>query len=135
MQKNPIIIIPCSGIGKPLGTVARHAVYSVVEKNRPSEASTLCLALLTMGDENAQQQVAASQCIAVDGCPSQCATKNIQQSGGNVAHSFILTQYMRQYHELKPKGIIKLNPEGVELASHLAQDISIKIDELQKRRA
>ena len=130
MKNNSIIIIPCSGIGKPLGTVARQAVFEVTESSRPNEASTLCLALLTVGDEEAQKKVTSTSCISVDGCPSQCASKNIEASGGSIAHSFILTQYMREHRDLKPKGIIELNNEGQELASRLAQDITQIVDQL-----
>ncbi len=51
VSKEKVIIVPCSGIGKAFGTVAREATYVVVEDLRKGVTATLCLSLLVMGDE------------------------------------------------------------------------------------
>ena len=50
MQKK-VIVIPCSGIGKALGSVSREATYEVVESLRKGVTETTCLALITSGDD------------------------------------------------------------------------------------
>ena len=69
MNERPILIIPCSGIGKPFGTIGRDATFRVVDELRKGRADTNCLSLLVMGDEEATEQIRESECIAVDGCP------------------------------------------------------------------
>ncbi|MHA1839237.1 MAG: putative zinc-binding protein [Candidatus Ranarchaeia archaeon] len=125
-----IIVIPCSGIGKPMGSVGRKATYLVTEKLRPSETGTLCLALLTVGDKEARKIVQANPCIAIDGCPARCASKNISASKGKLAASYIVTDVLRQNRGLIPKGIIELNQDGLKLVEHVAEKVVDKIDEL-----
>jgi len=129
-----IFVISCSGIGKALGTVGRTAMYEVVEKLRPNEATTFCLPLLTIGDEAVLKLVRNSPCISVDGCPFQCARKNIDASKGKLAASFMVTDVLRENRGLKPEGVIELNPKGLKLASILAQKIARQIDEINKHR-
>jgi uncharacterized metal-binding protein len=71
-----VVVIPCSGIGKTLGKVSRTAAYKVIEE-KPKTARTLCLALLTVGDEEAGKLISSTPCIAIDGCPNQCSAKNV----------------------------------------------------------
>ncbi len=68
-----VIIIPCSGIGKAFGSVGREAAYVVTEELRPGCTQTVCLSLLTLGDEEARRQVRKHPTITIDGCPTACA--------------------------------------------------------------
>ena len=83
MQKK-VIVIPCSGIGKALGSVSREATYEVVESLRKGVTDTTCLALITSGNEETLELVKSNKCITVDGCPLQCAEKNVRLAGGEL---------------------------------------------------
>ncbi|UCF58962.1 MAG: hypothetical protein JSV15_00605 [Candidatus Bathyarchaeota archaeon] len=128
-----IHVIPCSGIGKALGTVGRTAMYEVVEKLRPDEATTVCLPLLTIGDETVLELVRNNPCISIDGCPFQCARKNVEASKGKLVASFMVTDVLRENKNLKPAAVIELGPKGLQLSSMLAQKIAKKIDEIKSR--
>lgn len=128
-----IFVIPCSGIGKALGTVARTAMYEVIEKLRPNDATTVCLPLLTIGDEEVLKLVRSNRCISIDGCPFQCARKNIETSKGKLAASFMVTDILRENKDLKPEAVTELGPKGLKLSSILAQKIARKIDEINSR--
>lgn len=128
-----VVVIPCSGIGKALGTVGRVAMYEVIEKLRSNEATTTCLPLLTIGDETVLKLVRNNPCISIDGCPAQCARKNIEASKGKLAASFIVTDTLRENRSLKPEAVTELGPNGSKLASILAQKIAEKIDEINCR--
>jgi uncharacterized metal-binding protein len=127
-----VFVIPCSGIGKALGTVGRTATYEVVEKLRPTEAATICLPLLTIGDETVLKLTRNNPCISVDGCPLQCARKNIEASEGKLAASFMVTDVLRENRDLKPEAVTELGPKGSKLASILAEKIATQIDEINK---
>ncbi len=117
-----------------MGTVGRTAMYEVVEKLRPNEATTVCLPLITIGDETVLKLVRNNSCISVDGCPFQCARKNIEASKGKLVASFMVTDVLRENRGLKPEGVIELNPKGLKLASRLAEKIVRQIDETNKNR-
>ena len=130
MTKNEVVIIPCSGIGKSLGTVGRVAMYKVIDHLRPEATRTACLPLLTVGDSETVQLVKENPCIAIDGCPAQCSKKNIEASQGKLSHNIIVTNTLRENRKLKPEGVIELNPEGNQLAEIIAKNIAEKVDEI-----
>jgi uncharacterized metal-binding protein len=130
MENLKVVVVPCSGIGKSLGTVGRAATYKVIERMKPEKTRTVCLALLTMGDADALRLVRENPCIAVDGCPALCSKKNIEASMGNLAHNIIVTDVLRKNRSLKPEGVIELNDQGDKLAEIIARALSEKVDEI-----
>jgi len=133
MENRKVVVVPCSGIGKSLGTVGRVATYRVIERMKPEKTRTVCLALLTMGDNVALRLVRKNPCIAVDGCPAQCSKKNIEASKGRLVHSIIVTDVLRKNRNLKPEGVIELNDQGDKLAEIVAKDLSERVDEILRK--
>lgn len=125
-----VLVIPCSGIGKPFGTISRDATFRVVDELRPAKAETNCLSLLVMGDKDAVEQVKASRCIAVDGCPLECARKNIEMAGGKVAVHMRVMDLLKEHRGLKPRMVTFLDEDGERLSAALADRIATKVDEL-----
>ena len=126
-----VVIVPCSGIGKTYGTVSREAAYEVIEDLRPEASQLVALSMLVLGEENACEAVAASPAITIDGCKLACATKMVQESGGQVAQDFAVLDVYRRYRQFRPKGIAELNEGGLQLAHALAEEVSCVIDSLQ----
>jgi uncharacterized metal-binding protein len=125
-----VVIVPCSGIGKPYGSVSREAAYEVVESLRPGETELIALSLLVLGDESSRAVVSASPAITIDGCKLACATKMVQESGGTVARDFAVLDVYRRYKQFKPQGIAELNEGGLLLAHALAGDVAGEVDKL-----
>lgn len=132
-KRKKVVVVPCSGIGKALGSVGREATYEVVENLRKGVTETTCLALIVRGDEETLQLVKNNRCIAVDGCPLQCAAKNVELAGGDLAASFRVVDTLRENRKLKPKSVTFLDHDGQELANLLAEQVAQKVDELLKR--
>jgi uncharacterized metal-binding protein len=129
-----VLVISCSGIGKPFGTIGRDATFRVVDELRPGKADTNCLSLLVMGDEEAKKQVKGSVCIAVDGCPLECARKNIEVAGGKVAAHVRVMDLLRENRGLKPREVTFLDEDGEKLSAILAERLAAKVDELLEDR-
>lgn len=127
-EQGKIAIIPCSGIGKPYGTISRIAAYHVTEDDRPCQTRLVPLALLVMGDKEYGRIVAESPAITIDGCPQACATKMVLQSGGTIVRECSVLGTARNHRDLKPQGIAELNEDGEKLACALAQEIDAVID-------
>lgn len=125
-----ILVIPCSGIGKVLGSVSREAAFQVLEELRPQETGTLCLARLTLGDAQAQEEVRTHPVITVDGCTKGCARVNVEQAGGRPAASFCAAETFRRHRELRPKSVLDLGPGGKALVGRLAEEIAVQVDRL-----
>ena len=132
-KQSRIVVVPCSGIGKALGSVSREATYEVVENLRKGVTDTTCLALIVSGDEETLQLVKNNRCIAVDGCPLQCAAKNLKLAGGDLAASFRVVDTLRENRILKPKSVTFLDHDGQKLANVLAEQVAEKVDELLRK--
>ena len=127
-----VVVIPCSGIGKPYGSIGRDAVFRVVDELRPEVAETNCLSLLVSGDIAAIKQIRESRCIAVDGCPLECARKNIEFAGGKVEAHFRVMDVLRENRNLKPRTVTTLDEDGCKLSKLVAEKIASKVDELKR---
>jgi uncharacterized metal-binding protein len=130
-QKPQVIILPCSGIGKAFGSVGREAAYVVTEELRAGCAETLCLSLLTLGDEEAKRRVRERPTITIDGCPKACARINVEQAGAAPAATFRVFDVFRQHKELKVQRVSDIGDAGEKMARILAEEIAQKVDELQ----
>jgi uncharacterized metal-binding protein len=130
VSEKKILVIPCSGIGKSFGTIGRDATFRVVDELRKGKADTNCLSLLVMGDVEAIRQIRESVCVAVDGCPLECARKNIEIAGGEIVAHFRVMDLLREHRDLKPKQVTFLDEDGMRLAEMLAEEIAVKVDEL-----
>ena len=129
-RRRKVVIVPCSGIGKPYGTVSREAAYEVTEDLRPDDTQLVALSLLVLGDEEACVAVAGSPAVTIDGCKLACATKMVQESGGTVAQDFAVLEAYRRHRQFKPQGIAELNEDGQNLARVLAEEVAAAVDNL-----
>jgi uncharacterized metal-binding protein len=130
VKRFKIVIVPCSGIGKPYGTVSREAAYEVTEDLRSEETRLLALSKLVLGEEEARAAVKDNPAITIDGCKLACASKMVQESGGMIAKDFAVLDVYRRYKQFKPQGISELNEGGLQLARALANEIAELVDEL-----
>ncbi len=128
-----VIIVPCSGIGKPYGTVSREAAYEITEDSRPCQTRLVPLALLVMGDEESRTIVAGNPAITMDGCKLACAAKMVRQCGGTVVNEIAVLDVYRRHKDMKPLGIGELNEGGQKLAHALAEEVTFMIDQLTSR--
>ena len=130
VEQKIVVIVPCSGIGKSYGTVSREAAYIVTEDDRPGCTQMVPLSLLVLGDEAARAALAANPAITIDGCKLACATKMVQECGGNVIREFAVLDVFRRYRDFKPQGIAELNEGGLQLADALAKEINEVVDDI-----
>ena len=123
-DKTRVEVVPCSGIGKPFGTVSREAAYELCDELRPGSTRLVALARLVLGDPDARALVAQHRAVTIDGCKQMCAAKMVRESGGKVAREVAVLDVFRRHKELRPEGIAALNEAGRELARVLAEEVA-----------
>jgi len=123
-----VVVVPCSGIGKPFGTVSREAAYELCEELRPGNSRLVALAKLVLGDATARDLVRQHPTVTIDGCKQRCAAKMVQRSGGAVTHEVAVLEVFRRHKDLKPEGIAELNEAGQRLARVLAEEVVEHLD-------
>jgi uncharacterized metal-binding protein len=129
--KAPILVIPCSGIGKAYGAVSRDAALQVVEDLRPHVSETICLSLLVMGDEEARARLQRTRAVTIDGCALACARKNAELAGGVIGESIMVLDVYRQHKELKTQAVTFLDENGHALSAHVAAAAVQAVDTLR----
>jgi uncharacterized metal-binding protein len=127
-----VLIVPCSGIGKSYGTVAREGAYVVTEDLCPEQTKLVPLALLVLGGDEARSTMAGAKAITIDGCKLTCAAKVVAESGGTVAHAMDVPNVFRRHRDLKPSGIAELDENGHKLARVLAEEVRVLVDGIQE---
>jgi uncharacterized metal-binding protein len=80
--KGKIAILPCTGIGQVVGTIARQAAYRVCEDLRPRETVLVCLPALVKGVQEDLDMVAECPVVVIEGCKECCATHSLAGRGG-----------------------------------------------------
>ena len=125
-----VLVIPCSGVGKVHGLIAREVALRVADDLKPEAAGTLCLALLVKGEEEALEAVRTRPCITIDGCPKLCSFKNVELAGGTIAHSVRVVDAFKDHKGAQPGTATALEPDGWTITCELAQGVAAEITAL-----
>jgi uncharacterized metal-binding protein len=118
-----VLIIPCSGIGKPIGTISRETTYEIIEKSGSGKVETVCLALLTSQDKETMDKVKNNFVITLDGCAKHCAKKNTEQCGKIPDKSYMILKFAAANPDKKPRGIIDIGNSGKALVDIISDTI------------
>jgi uncharacterized metal-binding protein len=124
MNRKPVLIIPCSGIGKVHGLLSREATYLVTDTIAQGQTDTICLALLVKGDTEALEAVKSQDCIAIDGCLKACAEKNIRIAGGNPRKIVQVMEILKKHPGAKPGSPTALSDDGWTIAREIAMEVA-----------
>ncbi|HZR21548.1 MAG TPA: putative zinc-binding protein [Verrucomicrobiae bacterium] len=129
LSKETLVVVPCSGIGKPFGSVTREAAYDLCDELRPESTRLVALAKLVLGDPDARALVAKHRAVTIDGCKQMCAAEMVREIGGPVAREVAVLDVFRRHKDLKPEGISELNEAGRKLARVLAEEVAQSLDD------
>lgn len=124
-----IKVVPCSGIGKVYGLMAREAVLKTVFELCPEKSETVCLAYIVTGDKEVKEKIEGSNCITVDGCPKMCAYKNVSMTGGIVIEEIKVLDTVKEHKGKQFGSPTQLNADGEIVTSEIAAKIAKKINE------
>jgi uncharacterized metal-binding protein len=123
-------VVPCSGIGKVYGLMAREAVLKTVIELCPEKSETVCLAYIVTGDKEVKERIESFDCITVDGCPKMCASKNVSLTGGIVVEEMKVLDTVKEHKGKKFGSPTQLNADGEVVMSEIAEKIAKKINEI-----
>jgi uncharacterized metal-binding protein len=130
-MQNKVVILPCSGIGKSFGTVARYATHIVVNELRSEKTETICLPLLQIDDKEALDLVKNNFVISIDGCGKKCSYVDVERSRGRPSElSIMVAHALRENRELVTKEVTFLDENGKKLAMKVAEMVAIEVDKL-----
>lgn len=124
-------VIPCSGMGKVYGLMAREAALHTVNCLCPDQADTMCLAYIVTGDADAEAGINNQACITVDGCLTMCSAKSVRTMGGNVKHELKVLDIMKSHKGIKPGTATELTAEGWSIVDEIAAKLNACVQQIQ----
>jgi uncharacterized metal-binding protein len=127
---NKVKVVPCSGIGKVYGLMAREAVLKTVIELCPEKSETVCLAYIVTGDKEVKEKIEGCDCITVDGCPKMCASKNVSIVGGIVREEIKVLDTVKEHKGKKFGSPTQLDADGEAVIGEIATKIAKKINEI-----
>jgi uncharacterized metal-binding protein len=125
-----VLIVPCSGIGKSYGSVAREGAYVVTEDLCSEKTRLMPLSLLVLGEDEVRAEMSGTKAVTIDGCKLACAAKVVAASGGTVARGLEVLDVYRRHRDLKPSGTAELDENAHKLAQALALEVKEIVDDL-----
>jgi len=133
MLTGKIAILPCTGIGQVVGTIARQAAYRVCEDSRPEDTVLVCLPALVKGVQEDIDMIKLCPVVVIEGCKESCATYALQLQGG-VPASVVSVPNVIKGRNLKIKRearrqLTESEQAAVELVS---KSVVAEIDKLKK---
>ena len=129
-MSSKVKVVPCSGIGKVFGLVAREAVLKTVLELCPEKSETVCLAYIVTGDEEVKEKMRGSSCITVDGCPKMCASMNVSLAGGVVVEEVKVLDTVKDHKGKKFGSPTELSDDGYAVVDEIAAKIETRINEI-----
>ena len=90
-----VAILPCTGVGQVVGTIARQAAYRVCEDQRPDETVLLCLPALVKGVQEDIDMVRQCPVAVIEGCRERCAAHALSMRGGAPSATVFVPEVMK----------------------------------------
>ncbi len=125
-----VIVVPCSGMGKVYGLMARESVLQTVLELCPEKSETVCLAYIVTGDKEVKAKIEGCDCITVDGCPKMCASKNVSIAGGIVIEELKVIDTVKEHKGKNFGSATQLSADGESVTGEIASKIAKKINEI-----
>ncbi|MFW9927357.1 MAG: putative zinc-binding protein [Candidatus Thorarchaeota archaeon] len=118
------VVIPCSGIGKAFGAVAREATYLLSDGERSNRYTTICLPLLMTDDKETKHIVLESDIYTIDGCPKKCASVLVKHAGGNPVMEIMTPKVLAENKGHKPETVLDIGNGGRLLSNDIVKLIT-----------
>jgi len=123
-------VIPCSGIGKVHGLLARETALRIVDHLCPAETEIHCLAYIVTGDDTIKWEMQGAKCLTIDGCPKMCAAKSVAAAGGDVREDFRIVDALKEHRGAQPGTATSLSEDGWKIVDETAEKLSARIKEI-----
>ncbi len=94
-MKQKIAILPCTGVGQVVGTIARQAAYAVCDDLSPDRTCLVCLPALVKGVQEDIDMIRDYPVIVIEGCKERCATHALRLQGGTPSSEIFVPDVMK----------------------------------------
>lgn len=112
-----IFVIPCNGLDKTQGVVAREIALELISNNNNYEI--LCPVLFNENPKRFADKLDSSHIFVIDGCSTRCATKLISNNKFKIAEKIVVSDEVNKRNISIGKSLL-LNNEDIKLVKEIA---------------
>ena len=134
MYNNKIAILPCTGVGQVVGTIARQAAYQVCDDLRSNDTVLVCLPALVKGVQEDIDMIQQCPIIIIEGCRECCATHalNLQEGEPNTTIS-VLEVMKGTGLSIKRESRRQLTEPELTVVNLVSQHVAEAVDGLKRK--
>ena len=118
MVEKPLYVIPCNGLDKNLGQVAREIALACLQEG----IEVVCPVLAQAHPEEYRERLEGAQTIVIDGCATRCATKVAGDLKVQVARKVFVPDEIKQKKIIPEKSLFP-GEESKRIAHAAADDL------------
>lgn len=133
--RRKVAVLPCTGIGQVVGTIARQAAYRTCEDLRPGGTVLLCLPAMVKGVQEDLDMVAQCPVVVIEGCKESCATHALATRGGAPAATVSVLEAIRgKGLRVKREARRQLTEAELAAVELVADRVVTEVDRLHQKR-
>lgn len=130
--RNRIAVLPCTGVGQVVGTIARQAAYRVCDDQRPEDTVLVCLPALVKGVQEDLDMIRACPVIVIEGCKERCATHALQLQGAEPSATVSVPEVIKgRKLRIKREARRRLTQSEQAVVELVAEHVAAEVDKLK----
>lgn len=118
-MSNKYAILPCNGLDKSAGCIAREIALQIAEQ---TESEIICPVLYQVADARYKKITEENPLLVIDGCQTRCASKLAGDKGLKIAKKITVTEYAKT-NEIEISESLRLDDKGINLAKKITDEI------------
>lgn len=115
-------VLPCNGLDKAVGVLAREVALRLSENQG---AEIICPVLLNNSPARYEKALAEASLIVIDGCPTRCATKLANKLGLRIDDKVLVSEQAKNAG-LDVGESLRPSPIGVQLVETIADGLNFE---------
>lgn len=129
-----VAVLPCTGIGQVVGTIARQVAYRVCEDLRPEDTVLVCLPALVKGVQEDIDMIRTCPVVVIEGCRESCATYALNLQQGKTAAVVSVPDAIKgKKLKIKREARRQLTQPEKDAVELVAKIVVAEIDKLKSR--
>lgn len=132
-MSNKYAILPCNGLDKSAGCVAREVALQIAEQ---TDSEIICPVLYQVADARYKRLLQENpnlSLLVIDGCQTRCASKLAAEKGLKIAKKINVAEHVKT-NKIELSEQLRLDDKGINLAKTITAEL-IKEDETKEKKA
>lgn len=128
-MSNKYAILPCNGLDKSAGCVAREIALQIAEQ---TDSEIICPVLYRVADARYKQIAEENPLLVIDGCQTRCASKLAAEKGLNISKKITVAEYAKNAG-IELSETLRLDDAGINLAKNITDELFKESESKEKK--